>query len=122
MEIRRFRVVLQIVLNIIMDGAVSHNVGSVEQARSPGLPHKVWSRRLRREKIRSLFCIVFTFFLDKKSNKKVKDKQMLRCLSGQRTGEVATFEIVYWFVVDGARVLFVFLLDPGGAVLRLEFL
>ena len=27
------------------------------------------------------------FFLDKKSNKKVKDKRMLRRLSGQRTGE-----------------------------------
>jgi hypothetical protein len=35
------------------------------------------------------------FFLNKKSNKKVKDKRMLRRLSGQRTGEFVNVGLFY---------------------------
>jgi len=42
----------------------------------------------------NVFFLSLLFFLDKKSNKKVMDKRMLRRLSGQRTGEFVTVRFI----------------------------
>jgi hypothetical protein len=62
-----------------------------------------------------------TFFLDKKSNKKVKEKRMLRFFSGPTHRYSEYFIIVYWFRRDSAKLRCLLCGASKGAVFRLDF-